>query len=189
MQLHPLHGSRALVESLHSLVIVFCSSYHEVQCFEQCAVSGQGSNLSGVSNGSFIQFAGNNFDHNLKTLEGLGTVHGMRIIGAATPDERRSRPIHRDTSVNGNQIFTLGQIPVHFYNSSKTEISLKCEKLQDFRLELMEDVTTKLDLLWKVSWPLRTAYWLVWTDAGSIRREFPWSEHDHHFAHDRYAAN
>ncbi|GFR65223.1 hypothetical protein ElyMa_005525300 [Elysia marginata] len=109
--------------------------------------------LSGVSDGSFIQFVGDNVDHNLKTLEGLGTFHGMGIIGAVTPGEKRSRPIRRDTSVNANQISTLGQIPVHFYNSSKTEISLRYEELQDFRLE---EVTTKLDLLWKVSWPLRT---------------------------------
>ncbi|GFS22420.1 collectin-10 [Elysia marginata] len=77
----------------------------------------------------------------------------MGIIGAVTPGEKRSRPKHRDTSLKANQISTLGQIPVHFYNSSKTEISLRYEELQDFRLE---DVTTKLDLLWKVSWPLRT---------------------------------
>ncbi|GFR69931.1 hypothetical protein ElyMa_002060300 [Elysia marginata] len=65
-----------------------------------------------------------NVDHNLKTLEGLGTFHGMGIIGAVTSGEKRSRPIRRDTSVNANQISTLGQISVHFYNSSKTEISL-----------------------------------------------------------------
>ncbi|GFR77723.1 hypothetical protein ElyMa_002244500 [Elysia marginata] len=112
----------------------FCSSYHEVQCFEQCAVSSQGTDFSGVSAGSFIQFARDNVDHNLKTLEGLGTFHGMGIIGAITPGEKRSRPIRRDTSVNANQISTLGQIPVHFYNSSKTEISLRYEELQDFRL-------------------------------------------------------
>ncbi|GFS16580.1 hypothetical protein ElyMa_004959800 [Elysia marginata] len=109
---------------------------------EQCAVSSQGTDLSGVSDGSFIQFAGDNVD--LKTLEGLGTFHGMGIISAVTPGEKRSRPKGQDTSVNANQISTLGQIPVHFYNSSKTEISLWYEELQDFRLE---DVTTNLDLL------------------------------------------
>ncbi|GFO19151.1 hypothetical protein PoB_004565600, partial [Plakobranchus ocellatus] len=39
VQLHHLHGFRALIDLLHSLG--FCSSYHEVQCFEQCAASSQ----------------------------------------------------------------------------------------------------------------------------------------------------
>ncbi|GFO01027.1 hypothetical protein PoB_002753200 [Plakobranchus ocellatus] len=155
VQLHHLHGFRALIDLSHSLG--YCSSYHEVQCFEQCAASSQGTDLSGVSSDSFIQFVADNVDHNLRTLEGLGTFHAMGIIGAATPSEKLSRLIRRDTSVAALQTSTFGQIPVHFFSSSKTDISLKYEKLQNFRFE---DITKKLDLLWKVSWPLRTpAYW------------------------------
>ncbi|GFN75910.1 hypothetical protein PoB_000241600 [Plakobranchus ocellatus] len=163
VQLHHFHGSRAIIDLLHSLG--FCSSYHEVQCFEQCAASSQGTDLSGVSSDSVIQFVADNVDHNLRTLENLGTFHGMRIIGAATLSEKLSRLIRRDTSVTALQTSILGQITVHFFSSSKSEISLKYEKLQDFRFE---DITKKLDLLGKVSWPLRTpAYWLVWSDANS----------------------
>ncbi|KAK3787733.1 hypothetical protein RRG08_013221 [Elysia crispata] len=54
VQLHHLHGSRALIDLLHSLG--FCLSYHEIQCFEQRAASSQGTDLSGVSPNSFIQF-------------------------------------------------------------------------------------------------------------------------------------
>ncbi|GFO01546.1 hypothetical protein PoB_002805100 [Plakobranchus ocellatus] len=147
VQLHHLHESCALIDLLHSLG--FCSSYNEVQCFEQCAASSQGTDLSGVSSDSFIQFVADNIDHNLRTLEGLGIFYGMGIIGAATLSEKLSRLIRRDTSVTALQTSTFGQIPFHFFSSSKTDISLKYEKLQDFRFE---DITKKLDLLWKVSW-------------------------------------
>ncbi|GFO32950.1 hypothetical protein PoB_005945500 [Plakobranchus ocellatus] len=153
VQRHHLHGSCALTDLLHCLK--FCSSYHEVQCFEQCAASSQGTDLSGVSSDSFIQFVADNVDHNLRTLGGLGTFHGMGIIGAATPSEKLSRLIRRDTSVTALQTSTFGQIPVHFFSSSKIDIPLKYEKLQSFRFE---DITKKLDLLWKVSWPLRTPH-------------------------------
>ena len=151
VQLHHLHGSRALIDLLYSLG--FCLSYPEVQCFEQCAASSHGTDLSGVRSDSFIQFVADNVDHNLRTLEGLGTFHGMGIIGAATPSEKLYRLIRRDTSVTALQTSTLGHIPVRFFSSSKTDISLEYEELQDFRFE---DITQKLDLLWKVSWPLRT---------------------------------
>ena len=151
VQLHHLHGSRALVDLLHSLG--FCSSYHEVQIFEKSAASSQGTALSGVKSDSFIQFAADNVDHNIRTLEGLGTFHGMGIIGAATPSERLPTVIRRDSSITALQTSTLGQIPVRFFNSSKTDISLKYQELKNFRFE---DITKNLDLLWKVSWPLRT---------------------------------
>ena len=131
VQLHHLHGSRALVDLLHSLG--FCSSYHEVQIFEKSAASSQGTALSGVKSDSFIQFAADNVDHNIRTLEGLGTFHGMGIIGVATPSERLSTVIHRDSSITALQTSTLGQIPVRFFNSSKTDISLKYQELKNFR--------------------------------------------------------
>ena len=33
----------------------------------------------------FTQFAGDNVDHNIKTLDGSGTFHGMGIIAISTP--------------------------------------------------------------------------------------------------------
>ncbi|GFO48677.1 hypothetical protein PoB_007518200 [Plakobranchus ocellatus] len=102
LQLHHLLGSRALTDLLHSLG--FNSSYNEVQCFEQCAASSQGTDLFGVSSDSFIKFLADNVDHNLSSLEGLGTFHGMGIIGAATPSEKLSRLIRRDTSVTADPI-------------------------------------------------------------------------------------
>ncbi|KAK3761449.1 hypothetical protein RRG08_012805 [Elysia crispata] len=61
---------------------------------------------------------------------------------------------------------TLNLLPTRAFNSassihpwsepnpSKIDISLKYEELQDLRFE---DITIKLDQLWKVPWPLQTS--------------------------------
>ena len=92
--LHHLSGSRHIVDLLHKLG--FCSSYDEVKTFEQSAALHQGVDLYGVGpGGSCIQFVADNVDHNLKTLDGEGTFHGMGIIGAATPGVQANNHIPR----------------------------------------------------------------------------------------------
>ncbi|KAL8558585.1 hypothetical protein ACOMHN_046303 [Nucella lapillus] len=88
-----------------------------------------------------------------RTLDGTGTFHGMGIIGAAIPGTKECRAVRRDTSVTPDRISALGRVPVHFYNPSSVDLSLVYEIMQDFAVE---DRTRKLDLLWKVSWPLRS---------------------------------
>ncbi|KAK3796529.1 hypothetical protein RRG08_003247 [Elysia crispata] len=111
----------------------------------------------------------------------------MGIIGTAAPSEKLSGLIRRFTSVSARQTYTRGHISVHFYSSSKTEISLKYEELQDFRIE---DIARKLDLfMGSVMASTITSNRLVWTDANSMRGKLSWSEHDHPLAHDRHAAH
>ncbi|KAL8571123.1 hypothetical protein ACOMHN_010584 [Nucella lapillus] len=66
---------------------------------------------------------------------------------------KECRAVRRDTSVTPDRISALGRVPGHFYNPSSVDLSLVYEILQDFAVE---DRTRKLDLLWKVSWPLRS---------------------------------
>ncbi|KAL8563078.1 hypothetical protein ACOMHN_065220 [Nucella lapillus] len=132
----------------------FSLSYNEVKLFEMCAAVQQGTDLVGVDpKTSWIQFAAHNVDHQIRTLDGTGTFHGMGIIGAATPGTKECRAVRRDTSVTPDRISAFGRVPVHFYNPSSVDLSLVYEILQDFAVE---DRTRKLDLLWKVSWPLRS---------------------------------
>ncbi|KAL8591937.1 hypothetical protein ACOMHN_039990 [Nucella lapillus] len=132
----------------------FSLSYNEVKLFEMCAAVQQGTDLVGVDpKTSWIQFAADNVDHQIRTLDGTGTFHGMGIIGAATPGTKECRAVRRDTSVTPDRISAFGRVPVHFYNPSSVDLSLVYEILQDFAVE---DRTRKLDLLWKVSWPLRS---------------------------------
>ena len=41
--------------------------------------------LTTLPNNSFVQWSANNVDHNLATLDGKGTFHGMGIIASVTP--------------------------------------------------------------------------------------------------------
>ncbi|GFN73874.1 hypothetical protein PoB_000038000 [Plakobranchus ocellatus] len=107
-----------------------------------CAASSQGTCLSGGSSDSFIQFVVDNVDHDFRTLEGLGTCHGMGIIGAATPNEKLSSLTRRDISVTALQISTFGQIIVHFFSPSKTDISLKRNRHSHKRFR--EKVTSRI---------------------------------------------
>ena len=64
----------------------FCSSYSEVQKFERSAALNQGTDLQIETNSKqFVQYIADNVDHDLRTLNGLGTFHGMGIMAAITP--------------------------------------------------------------------------------------------------------
>ena len=42
-----------------------------------------------------LLFAGDNVDHNILTIDGRGTFHGMGIIAALTPGKKKDRVIPR----------------------------------------------------------------------------------------------
>ena len=70
IQMHRHFGSRFLVDSLHSHG--FCSSYSEVQNFERSAAFFQGTHIPELDNtcdSVFIQYAADNVDHNLRTID------------------------------------------------------------------------------------------------------------------------
>lgn len=70
----------------------FCSSYKEVTTYERSAatISNTGLKLDG---NSVVQHVADNADHNLCTLDGKGTFHGMAIIAAITPQAKRAYPV------------------------------------------------------------------------------------------------
>ena len=104
--------------------------------------------------GSFVQFVGDNADHNVATLDGHNTFHGMGIIAAVIPGAKRSTAVARCSAravVNGN----LGAIAIHVYKEIHSSRSpFRYEKLNDIH---RNDPTWKIDLLWKLVWPLRSS--------------------------------
>lgn len=83
-----IYGSRWLNDELYKLG--FAVSYNEVTRFKQACVVTQSiddqiKRLSSES--SFTQFIADNVDHNISTLDGKGTFHGMGII-ASTVNSR-----------------------------------------------------------------------------------------------------
>ena len=94
MQMHHLYRSRFLIDSLSTMG--FASSYPEVQRFEMnvaCSLAPDvlGSDMDIL--GQSLLFAGDNMDHNIITLDGKGTFHGMGMIAAITPGKQVSQGI------------------------------------------------------------------------------------------------
>ena len=74
--------SRFFIETLHRLG--FCSSYQNVQKYQQSADVLQPLETPCLMQGHFLQFMTDNIDHSLQTLDGLSTFHGMGMIKAVT---------------------------------------------------------------------------------------------------------
>ena len=147
VELHHHFGSKFLIDTLNSLG--FCSSYSEVKKFEVSAAVSQGTDIPGLTSGHFVQFIADNVDHNIRTLDGHNTFHGMGIIAGVTPGTKRQRPVPR-ISGTSQDLIALGKIGIHFYKAQFNYMSrLTYEKLH---LPTIKDSSWKLDLLSKLSW-------------------------------------
>ena len=80
--MHHQFGSKFLVETLNNLG--FCSSYKEVKNFESNAAVSRGTDIPGIVQDHFIQYIADNVDHNIRTIYGHNTFHGMGIIAGVT---------------------------------------------------------------------------------------------------------
>ena len=95
----------------------FCSSYLEVQRFQENAAASVATDvLAGdidISNTALL-FVADNVDHNIITLDGKGTFHGMRMIASITPGRQTSHTILRQ-KIKQLKIVDLIQVGVKEY--------------------------------------------------------------------------
>ena len=91
IQMHHHFGSRFLIDSLHAHG--FCCPYSEVKKFERSAAVSQGTDLPVETSTHFVQHIADNVDHNIRTLDGHGTFHGMGIIATITPEIKQDGTI------------------------------------------------------------------------------------------------
>ena len=76
-------GSRWLVSYLSSLGVSIVEG--EVRLYRQSLMKADTEALTTLPNNSFVQWSADNVNHNLATLDGKGTFHGMGIITSVTP--------------------------------------------------------------------------------------------------------
>jgi hypothetical protein len=62
----------------------FSITHDEVSRYKQYVTLADHPCLSQVDAKSFTQWSGDNVDHNIKTIDGTGTFHGMGIISMST---------------------------------------------------------------------------------------------------------
>ena len=119
-----LYGSKWLIDELYKLG--FAVSYSEFKRFKQACViilsiDEQIQRLS--SNTSFTQFIGDNVDHNIVTIDGKGSFHGMGIIASIVSSRdhiieeiKIKRP---QSSVKANEIISkASSVPITECNFS-----------------------------------------------------------------------
>ena len=147
--MHHHFASKFLVDSLKSHG--FCASYGTAQKYERSAAVAQGTDIPGWIPGRFVQYSADNVVHNLRTLDGSGTFHGMGIIAAITPGLKTTTLIPRQ-EVTADQIALTGRITIRHYNGPREDTPrLMYRDLENLKVK---DQTANPDLLWKLSLPL-----------------------------------
>jgi hypothetical protein len=111
VQMHHHFGSRFLLDTLNNLG--FASSYTEVQKFELNAAASHDKNALSVGEDTIVQFVADNVDHNLRTLDGYGTFHGMGMIATITPGKALQRRVPR-SSPTLQEVVQLSKITIEY---------------------------------------------------------------------------
>ena len=98
---------------------------------------------------AFLQHMADNIDHNLRTLDGYNTFHGMGIIAVITPKAKNIPKV----KVTAEDVIAEDKINTSFLKPKEGALpSLRYDKLLDFTAE---DKTENADLLWKTYCLLR----------------------------------
>ena len=152
VQLHHHFGSRYLIDLLNSLG--FCCPYREVQRFERSAAATQVTEIA-KSDEHFLQFVADNVDHNISTLDGHNTFHGMGIIATVTPKLEYKTVIPRVTATN-EDLIAVGKIEISYYKHGDINMDkLVFAKLNSEKAGIHSCKYEDLDFVVKVARPLR----------------------------------
>lgn len=146
VQVHDHFASRFIVDSLHQHG--FACSYSEVLKFERSSAISQGTDLAPPESGQFVQYIADNVDHNVRSLDGFNTFHGMGMIASFTPGTLKAKPVPRIT-VSSRDLIQVGRINIRYLTSHRT----KAPHLVYHELKAMEvsDPTAHIDILWEMS--------------------------------------
>lgn len=147
VQAHHMYRSRFLIDTLHGMG--FSSSYKEVLRFEKNAADSVAPDML-VDNIEMVDrallFAGDNVDHNILTIDGKGTFHGMGVIAAITPGKKRECIIPRK-HIGTLDFAVQSKIPVIEYRFAK-----HVRQSMVFNdLPTLINVDRTVDVLWELS--------------------------------------
>ena len=118
VQMHFHFRSRYLIDVLHSFG--FCSSYNELQRFERnAAVCGDDAINAAIKGKSTLIMVADNVGHNICTLNGENTFHGMGMIAAISNGCFSSKVLSR-RNVTNDEILKVSVIDIHDYKSLKS---------------------------------------------------------------------
>ena len=143
-----MYESRFLIDTLHEMG--FCCSYSTISTYERSAAFHQGIDLVGYDESKSVQFIADNVDHNICTLDGHGTFHGMGIMATLTPSSPqlcKQRVLKKH--ITTDELTNIGRIQIYPYFKAQADVpSLMYKSLPAMRIQ---DDTHCLDELWKIS--------------------------------------
>ena len=174
VSLHHHFASWYLIDTLNKLG--FCSSYSEVQRFESCAAQQNCIDLSDIGHSSSLHFISDNVDHNLDTIDGLNTFHGMRTIACVTPPklvDPNSLVIKRLT-VYSKDVIEAGKFEIKYFDF-KHDIGL-AKKFEASPPLVSSDNKKVLGNVWQFAWLVKPMKPLL----------FPWKICCSFSSNDRY---
>ena len=132
VQLHSIFGSRIMIDVLFKMG--FCTSYTEVLKFMVCAAFYQSITLPIIPETSVVHYAADNVDHNVRTLDGHNTFHGMGIIAIITPGCFAPQVIPR-RNVTNDEILSVGSIEFKTLQlNRRKDLSFRFERLNEYNI-------------------------------------------------------
>ncbi|KAJ8875549.1 hypothetical protein PR048_023444 [Dryococelus australis] len=149
VHLHREFASREIVDELYKFG--FSVSYDEVQRFVKSSVGNEDQTVT-LLPGHFCQWVGDNIDHNIATINGHNTFHGMGIIMCSTGSSKdiflgHNKPIIRSNALKASEEVEKAHIPYCF--CSKDASALK--KIVFKQPECTPLCVYPIDILWNIS--------------------------------------
>ena len=86
--------------------------------FKRNAAVASGTELNILDGDCLVQYVADYVDHNIRSIDGKNTFHGMGIIATITPrntDSQTYLDISRRKNITSEEIANIGQINIHQY--------------------------------------------------------------------------
>ena len=154
IQMHNHFGSKFLIDTLDRLG--FSSSYCEVQMYEMSAAATEIPDAKGLSNGESIQFVADNVDHNIRTLDGHGTLNGKGMISGVTPGKWTETSIERK-HVSAADLLALAKVDIKYMKEPSSRLSTMT--YTQHRVHEKEETSNHVSLLCILLWPKVIVGW------------------------------
>ena len=185
IEMDHVFGSKWLINELSHLG--FSISYDEVIKYKQSVIQSETPEnlLSEHIPGTFTQWVADNVDHNVATLDGQGSFHGMGIIAISSPEDAvplktRARVIPRLPGITANEVVKDKGLTIMKYTShaKRALSSIAYSPILHLQIPYTLPLDICADLIWYAGW--------LASKAGAPRPT--WSEFMQHvFSYERHA--
>ena len=104
-----------------------------------------------MNDNSALNFVSDNVDHNLNTLDGLNTFHGLGTIACVTPtNPKHSSLIIRTSKLSSQEVIDAGKVEIKYFNFRHKLDGVKFFK--ELHPIISLDNTKTLGNLWQYAW-------------------------------------